>query len=136
MSQWDYGMPPPPEHHDPYAGDYADSFDGGRFGGADRFGAGPFRADRFDHDRFDHDRFDDESTAPYPITWERDPFESAARRLGLPDEDWGRPGTAGGAVTGAAPEAAPVAVPGSAGRAGLCSPSSWSRPPARVPASS
>jgi hypothetical protein len=34
------------------------------------------------------DGFDDDGTSPYPITWERDPIESAAQRLGLPDEDW------------------------------------------------
>src|SRR6266487_3280594 len=34
------------------------------------------------------DGFDDDGTSPYPITWERDPIQSAVQRLGLPDEDW------------------------------------------------
>lgn len=78
MSQWDFGRPAP-GHQEPYAGGYTDGFD-------------------------------DDSTSPYPITWERAPhesaapFESAARRLGLPEEDWPgedwrhrrRPGRRGG----------------------------------------
>jgi len=49
MSQWDYGMPPPPEHHDPYAGEDT------------------FRSDDFD------------GTSGYPITWEREPAEPPTR---------------------------------------------------------
>jgi hypothetical protein len=64
MSHWDYGMPPPPEHHDPYAGE--------------------------DRLRSDDEGWDDDGTSPYPITWEREPAELPPQRLGLgrPGDDW------------------------------------------------